>query len=150
MPAPLDSLRRQRALIAEHLSWLDREIAAAEASSAPPQDGALLAPQIAPAPLGLAPVQPPPQFDALAAPVAPSPDAPSSEAAQPVHTPAAVAVDPAAVAEANARADAILASYSAQDRFDPGAARRSCLFMMLGAFAVFGAIFLVVYWVRYR
>lgn len=52
----LAELQRQRALIAEHLAWLDREIAAASPASSPPTEqptdsGAVTAPSPSPAPL---------------------------------------------------------------------------------------------------
>lgn len=38
MPDRLAELKRQRALVAEHLQWLDREIAAADSSAVTPAD----------------------------------------------------------------------------------------------------------------
>ncbi len=46
-PPSLDELRRQRRMIADHLAWLDREIAARQATGATPV--------AAPAPLAAAP-----------------------------------------------------------------------------------------------
>ena len=58
MPDRLAELRRQRALIAEHLAWLDREIAAAgPASTSSPEPPTASVPEAAsaPSPAGLAP-----------------------------------------------------------------------------------------------
>jgi len=49
MPDRLAEIRRQRALVAEHLAWLDREIAAAAPASAAPV--APTAPAVVPAPI---------------------------------------------------------------------------------------------------
>ena len=46
-PERLSELRRQRALVSQHLEWLDREIAAAESPAPPPA---------APAPLEISPM----------------------------------------------------------------------------------------------
>ena len=54
MPDRLAEIRRQRALVAEHLAWLDREIAAAAPASAAPV--APTAPAVVPAPI--APLDP--------------------------------------------------------------------------------------------
>ncbi len=71
MPDRLAELRRQRALVAEHLAWLDREIAAA----APSPVGAFPPPSPRPA------VAPPPSLDpaAILAAAAAPPSAPVAE-----------------------------------------------------------------------
>jgi len=48
MPSRLDDLRRHRALLEEHLNWLDREIEAAARGGPPAEPAPLPAPEIAP------------------------------------------------------------------------------------------------------
>jgi hypothetical protein len=58
-------LRRQRALIAEHLAWLDREIARATPAASPAPDSP--APTTPPLPSAPAPLPPPPELKNLEA-----------------------------------------------------------------------------------
>jgi len=62
MPSRLDELHRQRALLREHLAWLDREIAAAENASPAPAPAGTTAPAL-PAVPDLAPLPSVPSSD---------------------------------------------------------------------------------------
>ena len=110
MSERLADLRRQRALVAEQLAWLDQEIAAAAGS--------------APAAVSPAPVAP--AVPAVAAPVAP----PLPPARVPVPPP--IAAPPAALAEA----DEMLEKY----RVEPGALKsnvtKGCFLYFFAALAL--------------
>ena len=123
----LDALRRQRALVAQHLAWLDAEIAAANGAPAPvfpPLDG--------PAPASLPPAPP-------ALPVR----ADNTDQTPP-------AAEPDKLALANARATEILEQYAATDRFNPETTRRGCLLFAVAVFLFGVAAVLAVYFFRYR
>jgi hypothetical protein len=116
--ARLAELRRQRALVAEHLAWLDREIAthAAPAGSATVGGGTATAPDSLPAP-------PPLYVSPQAAPAAPvatysAPSVPSPEAA--------------------AQADAILAEYSVSPGSVKSDVRKGCFLYFAAAFLLLG------------
>ena len=128
----LDALRRQRALVAQHLAWLDAEISAAGEPGPAPAAG----PEESPAPA--APAAPPP-------PLPPRPPAAAAEAAE-----APPAADEEKLAVANARAAEILERYAATDRFDPQATRRGCLLFAIAVFLFGVAGLLAVYFFRYR
>lgn len=106
-PDRLKALQHQRMVVAQHLAWLDAEIADA----------------------GM-----PTPADETAAPAAAS-------------TPPPAADDPRAQAEA--RADEILAEYAATDRFDPASARRGCIQLTLAVFALGALCLLGIYFWRY-
>lgn len=124
-PDRLTALRRQRALVAEHLAWLDAEI-------------------LAQAPFQTLPAAPAP---------APVNDVPAGPASAPssaiVDSPSLIEPAPEALAAANARADEIIATYAATERLDPAAARKGCLQLAL-AFGLLGiAGILAVYLIYY-
>ena len=122
-PDRLAELRRQRALVAQHLAWIDAELIAAGAG-----------PTQAPAP---GPAAPP--SDSVAPPVAGfAPPAPT----------AATEADPALVL-ANTRADEIIEKYRATEALDPQSTKRGCLLLIGAAFAVVGAVMLAIYYFGY-
>lgn len=125
-PDRLAELRRQRALVAQHLAWIDAELTAAGAGHPPP-----------------APVSPPLPQDGAPAPslaVAAAPLTSSADLAPPE--------DPA-LALANSRADEIIEKYRATEALDPRAAKRGCL-VLFGAFCVLGAAtLLAIYYFGY-
>ncbi|MEN9841422.1 MAG: hypothetical protein RL376_1222 [Verrucomicrobiota bacterium] len=126
----LSSLLRQRALLTQHLAWLDAEIA--DAQGAPP------AAPYTPPTLPSTPDKSPAPAPVPAVPVSP-----------PVNVePAPVEPDP--VNLANQRADQIIASYSAVDRFDPSATKRGCIALAAGALFIMFGIFAVWYFFRYN
>jgi len=97
MPDRLNELRRQRALVAEHLAWLDREIAAESGSPAPRAH-----PEQATRVEGPAPLVAPASAPALRpTPLPLMPQAPAP----------AAALDPEMSAQAAADADALLEQY---------------------------------------
>jgi hypothetical protein len=127
-PDRLAELRRQRALVAQHLAWIDAELTAAGAGRSPH------AGTVSPS----APV----------APGTPPENAPPADAELAAAEPAAE-IDPA-VALANARADEIIEKYRATEALDPLAAKRGCL-VLFGAFMVLlGATVLAIYFFHYR
>jgi hypothetical protein len=126
-PDRLAELRRQRALVAQHLAWLDSELAAAETGKAP-----------APSPAS------PPASVVPAAPVDnETPSASSASNATPEPD-----LDPA-VALANARADEIIERYRATEAYDPATAKRGCLVLVGALFALGGAVILAIYYFGY-
>jgi hypothetical protein len=137
----LAELLRQRALLSQHVAWLDAEIARASGAS-----GSLGIPP-APAP---APLPSPPQPIITAAPaaiavaaVAPAPaaDEPAEPAPEPVSE---------AVALANKRADEIIANYAATESFNPESTRRSCLLLAIAVFLIGSAALIGIYLFNYR
>lgn len=122
MPADrLAELHRQRALLREHLAWLDREIA--EASPR----GDLPAPPLPPA----APASPP-------AGVLPTPPAP-------VKAESAATVSPAALAP-----EAILDEYRVAPDTLRTDVRKGCFLYFVGAFAVLAVCVMVLYYALSR
>ena len=118
----LTALLRQRELVAQHLAWLDREIAEARG------DTPASAPASAPATLPVEPAV----ADAAASAPPPNTDEP----------------DPVTVA--NARANEILERYAATDRFDADSTRRGCLLFAVATLVLgLGGLFLI-YVLRYR
>jgi hypothetical protein len=124
LPERLAALLRQRALVAQHLAWLDAEIA--EVAGTP-----------------LASPTPP----ALSAPVAPSAvasavtDATAPELSEPISP---------AVAAANQRADAIIEKYRTTEAINPAQTKRGCLLSFI-AFMLFSiAGVLAIYLLNYR
>lgn len=124
-PDRLAELRRQRALVAQHLAWIDAELTAAGAGQAP-------SPVVEPVP---------------AASAAPSAEPPPQPPAA-VPAPAAPQADPG-IALANTRADEIIEKYRATEALDPQAARRGCLTLFGAAFALAGFVLLAIYYFRY-
>ena len=124
LPDRLEALRRQRALVAQHLAWLDSEIAASSPS---------IAPTTLPAPI-TAPIFP----AARASSVESSAPAPVASVTLPIPEPT-----PEALAVANARADDIIAQHAASDRFDPKSAKRGCILLASAVFllGLAGAMF---------
>jgi hypothetical protein len=129
-PDHLATLLRQRALISQHLAWLDAEIAAHTPGSAatPP---------------------PPPTPASLAVAVA----TPASAASLTEPIPAATAADtefPDPLAEANSRADEIINRYRSAEALNPADTKRSCLLLMAAVLLFSTAIIIGVYLLRYR
>lgn len=121
MPDRLAELVRQRALVSEHLAWLDREIASTSASAVP------VVP-LAPSPaLGAGPpaVPAPAPVSATDSPLVPLP-APSSEPVLP---------DP----------DAILNQYQLNPVSVKQDVRKGCLLYFAGAFVVLGLVIAILY-----
>lgn len=122
-PDRLASLLRQRALISQHLAWLDTEIAA---HSATPAD-----------------------FPSPAIPSAPTPAA----LTPPAQPSSSLAIEPAVldpVAQANARADEIINRYRDTEALNPADTRRSCLLLLAAALLLSTALVIGIYWLRYR
>lgn len=134
-PDRLAALRLQRALVAQHLAWLDAEIAAAASSA--PATPVVTNPVTNPSPAPVAvPASPTPA--ALPAPAV-------ARAVQPTPEPPADAL-----ALANARADEIIAQYSTEGRFDPKSARRGCILLASAVFLLGLAGAMFVYLLYYN
>lgn len=121
-PDRLTALRRQRALVAEHLAWLDAEIHA----------------------------QTP--FESLSAATPTPAGEPSASSPSPApvpDSPALIEPAPEALAVANARADEIIATYAATERLDPAAARKGCLQLATAVFLLGVAGVLAIYLIYY-
>ncbi len=117
----LNELRRQRALLQEHLAWLDREIAAAEGRAARPG--------------------PPP------APANAAPAAGPLEAAQGLPARGSPAADPTQGAEkpspvGDADADALIAQFGYDPKSSQAGVKRGCWIAFLGAFITIGLVIL--------
>ncbi|MBI5767524.1 MAG: hypothetical protein HZA93_06995 [Verrucomicrobia bacterium] len=110
----LQQLRRQRALVAEHLAWLDREI-----------DRALEAP----APVE--PITPPPADDLTSVPFSmrAAPPVAAKSSATPVAAPRAPSDDAATAASA----DAILRDYQVEPDTMKSDVKKGCLLYFFGA-----------------
>lgn len=121
-PDRLTSLRHQRALVAEHLAWLDAEIHAQTPFES---------------------------LSAAATPVATLPSSSSSSPAPVPNSPALIEPAPEALAAANARADEIIANYAATERLDPVAARQGCLQLAAAVFLLGVAGVLAIYLIYY-
>lgn len=130
----LAELLRQRALVSQHLAWLDAKIASASESSA-------LATETPPSP---------PASPTIALP------APESTggtvggelpATTPENEPTEIVSE--AVALANQRADEIIAQHGQTDRFDPAATRRGCILfaVFIGCLLVLGVV--AIYYFQY-
>jgi len=119
-PDRLAELRRQRALVAQHLAWIDAELTAAGAGQT-----------------------------SLATNPEPAPAA-ASASASPIPAPASIiSADDPGLALANARADEIIEKYRATEALDPQATRRGCLVLFGALFALGGAALLAIYYFRY-
>jgi hypothetical protein len=120
----LAELRRQRALIAEHLAWLDREIAAAEKSS--PTGVA------SPVSVGALPVSGAPKIVEL----------PARPAAAPIHV--ATPMTPVASVTEN-QADEILGQYRVAPTALKEDLRKGCLLYFVGALVLLGLVVVGLY-----
>ena len=129
----LDALLRQRALITQHLAWLDAEIARATDAPTPPRS--------------LGDAQSPTDAVPVSETEAPAASTPESPSSVPSGLPEAA---PAALAEANARADEIIAKYSATDRFDEQGAKRGCILLAVAVFLLGTAGLMTVYLLYYN
>jgi hypothetical protein len=133
MPDRFNELVRQRALVAEHLAWLDQEIA--RANSVPATAPAPLAPQAA---LPRAESAIPPITDAAALtratnnvdPTASSPS--SAPAMMPAETPAVVS-------------DEILDQYRVSPTSVHQDVRKGCFLYFAGAFVLLGIVIAILY-----
>jgi hypothetical protein len=141
----LAELLRQRALLSQHVAWLDAEIARV---SNPGSAGFQPAPESIPpapkAPLVVsAPATPAPASAVLAVTAISIPHTgPVADTdAEPV---------PEAVALANKRADEIIANYAATDRFDPESTRRGCILLASAVFLIGAATLIGIYLLNYR
>ena len=121
-PDRLAELRRQRALVAQHLAWIDSELTAAGAGQTS---------------------QP------LAAPPPTIPSAVSDEPGEPTAPATLAASEDAAIALAQTRADEIIEKYRATEALDPRAAKRGCLVLFGAFFAFAGFVILAIYYFRY-
>jgi hypothetical protein len=122
----LQQLLRQRALLQEHLAWLDREIA--EASGGAPTPAPAATPSPAP----------------IAAPIAPKPATPTyvaSQAAQILAAAAAAKPAPAPAAEVSpeiaAVADEIIQKYQSGPDAMKTDIRKGCFLYFFGALVLF-------------
>ena len=122
-PARLAALLQQRALISQHLAWLDAEIAASTTGSDSPSP--------LPAPASPAPT-----------PAAPSPESPPALSNDYAPT------DP--LAQANARADEIIERYRSSEALNPADTRRSCLLLSIAMLLFSTAVIIGIYLIRYR
>ena len=138
MPAldRLQQLLRQRALLQEHLAWLDREIAEASGGAATP------APVIPPAPAPLA--------TPIAAPRAPIKSFVSSQAAQILSASAAPAVEDTPSPAVEAVADEIIEQYRSGPDTTKTDVRKGCLLYFFGAFALLALVVVGLYFLFQR
>jgi hypothetical protein len=123
-PDRIAELRRQRALVAQHLAWIDAELIAAGSGQAPSaRHPAALADEGL-----LAGIDPDGAAGAGASETAPE--------------------DPALLL-ANSRADEIIERYRATEAIDPKAAKRGCLVLLGAALVLGGAALLAIYYFGY-
>ena len=130
MPDRLNELVRQRALVSEHLAWLDREIA--RANSSPASAPAPILPQVAPSPSGSpVPTVPISPATVVAADIlsAPSSAAPSTIPAE----------GPVAAGEE------ILEQYRVSPKAVHQDVRKGCFLYFAGAFVVLGIVIAILY-----
>jgi hypothetical protein len=126
MPDRLEELRRQRALVQQHLDWLDREIAAEAEKTDQETAGARIA--------------------TLGAAAVPKTFSPPSASAITATTPAAHAVTPAAGPDA----DTILEKYRVAPTALHNDVRKGCLLYFAVALALFFAGVIILYFVLSR
>jgi hypothetical protein len=136
----LAALRLQRAIVAQHLAWLDAEIAAASSDPTPATPTAPVVTKLVTNP-ALAPVAAP----SLSSPATPPAPAVATPVTSPVPEPS-----PDALAAANARADEIIAQYSTEGRFDPQSTRRGCILLASAVFLLGLAGAMFVYLLYYN
>jgi hypothetical protein len=120
MPDRLSELVRQRALVLEHLAWLEREIAAAQAPPSAPL------PPSPPAPLPGFPIPPVPVAAPAAALTAPPDATPSGH-----HLPG--------------EPDAILEQYRVSPTAVKEDVRKGCFLYFVGAFVVVVIVIAILY-----
>ena len=134
-PDRLSTLLRQRALLSQHLAWLDAEIASAHGETPFTQTTAIPNPSVLPV-------------------ASTSIGTGGNEQAQVSFTesptPALSVGAEDSVSLANQKADQIIASYSTADRFDPAATKRGCILLAIGAGLVLVGIFAVWYYFHYK
>lgn len=123
-PDRLAQLLHQRALVSQHLAWLDAEIAANTPGSTPSP----ASPELADRPAATAALELPTSAD--------SPTAPSEQSD--------------AVALANARADEIINRYRTVEALNPADTKRSCLLLIIAVLLFSTAIIIGIYLLRYR
>lgn len=132
MSERLQHLRRQRALVAEHLAWLDREI---DQALAGPTNPTLHPPAASPAPID----------DLTSVPFSMRASAPASTPS--VVQPGVISAKPAPANEAatDATADAILRDYRVEENTMKSDVKKGCLLYFFGALAVVGVGVVVLY-----
>ena len=141
MPAPdrLQQLLRQRALLQDHLAWLDREIAEASSGATapvpPPVARAAQQPLVIPSPVT------PPSPTLLAA--RPAPSFVASQAAQILSAAAAGSSSPPAGIET--AADQILEQYRVAPDATKTDVKKGCLLYFFAAFVLLGLVVVGMY-----
>jgi hypothetical protein len=129
MPDRLNELVRQRALVSEHLAWLDREIARANSSQAP-----------APAPIVAPFASSTSGLPVPAAPVAPTTPVIDPTLSTPSTGPATTPAEaPAALSEE------ILDQYRVSPKAVHQDVRKGCFLYFAGAFVVLGIVIAILY-----
>lgn len=135
-PDRLSTLLRQRALLSQHLAWLDAEIASAHGET--PFTPTTAIPPSSSLPAAGTSIEPGSNKEMASAFIVETPT-----------TALAVGAEDS-VSLANQKADQIIASYSTADRFDPAAAKRGCILLAVGAGLVLVGIFAVWYYFHYK
>ena len=118
----LPELLRQRALLLEHLAWLDREIAGITAQS----------------PTTNPPVPP-------TAPLLPTPPQPPSSAPIPSNQVTSVRPETAPATELQPVSDEILEKYRVAPAALQSDVRRGCFLYFVGAFVLLGIVIVILY-----
>jgi hypothetical protein len=143
-PERIEALRRQRALVAGHLAWLDSELAAAGDAAPAPRGCETTDPLPIPGP-------PPSAPSSSVAPLSVVTGTTETEPVGAAKTDASNAPESEdKLADANARANAILEQYAATDRFNPEATRRGCILSAIAALLFGITAVMVIYLIRYR
>jgi hypothetical protein len=119
----LAELRRQRALVEQHLAWLDREIAAETARLSPAEAGAKIAAVVTAAKPAATP--------SITKPIIPAP--------------AMASVTPAVTPPANPEADRILEEFHVAPATVHEDVRKGCFLYFAAALAIFAAIIALLY-----
>ncbi len=143
MSERLNQLLRQRALLQEHLVWLDREIAAA--TEKPASEPATATPTAA-------------ELNRFAAPLPPAPPAPPEPPSPTASTPLPVAspLIPAALMErelginASGDGDAILEKYRVPSNNLQQDVRKGCVLYLVAAFVLTGLVVTLLYFMVSR
>jgi hypothetical protein len=123
MPDRLAELRRQRALMQQHVDWLDREIAAETARLSPAEAGAKIAAVVAAATPSVSP--------SIAKPIILDPAAPS--------------VTPAIATPANPEAERILDEFRVAPASLHTDVKKGCFLYLAAAFALLAAVITILY-----
>lgn len=130
-PAPvsdrLSELQRQRALLLEHLAWLEREIAAQKGGAGPEK------------------TLPRPSIQAALAQ-----NAAGSASARPPSPIASVTVIPVTPAPSPADADALIQQYGYDPKSSSADVKRGCWTAFAASFLVVGLLVLVAWWLLRR